>query len=216
MSLAIIHCDGLVLNPEHSAGAINNPIALETLKFLANMVAEDIMARPKTPGMAVPFLATNKVGMFTVGSYVAKQYVAQGVDFGIALLPKGKDRRVVYGASDVIAMSATVKNPEAGWALLREYAVGRPPEYYAKAGWFPIEQRLATSKVIMDAMSKNKIDYPVIIESVNYMENNASANWTNWINATRPIIDKALYGQISPEDALLQAEAEINKWLTMQ
>lgn len=210
MQPAILSNGGAILNAAHDASAINNPVAADTLQFFRDMVASGTTARPGMRNVGAAFLDSGRVAMTIHGTYQSQYWLDNGINFGIAMLPKGTQRRVVYGASDMLAISAFSKNSEAAWLVLKESTLGRPPEFYVAKGWFPVEARLAASKDISEGMTAKGLDYQVIMESVNYMENTASLNWTNWVNAIRPLFDQVLDGKLAAKSAVEQAETIMN------
>ncbi|HHT27054.1 MAG TPA: sugar ABC transporter substrate-binding protein [Firmicutes bacterium] len=210
MQPAILSNGGTILNAAHNASAINNPAAADTLQFFRDMVAAGTTARPGMRNVGAAFLDSGRVAMNIHGSYQSQYWLDNGINFGIAMLPQGTRRRVVYGASDMLAISAFSQNPEAAWLVLMESAMGRPPEFFVAKGWFPVEARLAASKAISEGMTAKGLDYRVIMESVNYMENTASLNWTNWVTAIRPLFDQVLDGKLAAKSAVEQAELIMN------
>jgi multiple sugar transport system substrate-binding protein len=210
MQPAILSNGGAILNLEHTASAINNAAAANTLEFFRDMVASGTTARPGMRNVGAAFLDSGRVAMTIHGTYQSQYWRDKNIDYGFTILPKGSERRVVYGASDMLAMSASTKDPEAAWQVLKESAMGRTPEFFVNKGWFPIEAKLATSKLLGDGMQAKGLDYRVVMESVNYMENTSSLNWTNWVTAIRPLFDQVLDGKLAAKSAVEQAEVIMN------
>ncbi|MGE5612880.1 MAG: ABC transporter substrate-binding protein [Bacillota bacterium] len=194
--------------------AINSPENIETVQFISDLmnkykVSPSYSELVETPSYTL-FMG-EKVAMITFGSwYVGPIYEALGDKLGIAPLPMKKTRAcVLHGLG--YAIDAKTKYPEQAWAFVKFLASKQAneiqssvviPAYAGMEGKWLEQFPMLDLKVFIDAAKYGK-PFPVALK-------NSTAVETAMYNA----LDKVWNGSMSVEDALKEAEANMNAELS--
>ncbi len=100
----------------------NGPEGVQAAKYLVSLVqAYGVSPPPGVPG-ALGYreaFSTEKVAMILDGSWMVKNFSnKEGLNYGTALVPKGKIRTGWYDVNG-FAMASTTKFPDAAWAVIK-------------------------------------------------------------------------------------------------
>jgi|GEM_PF-738047 multiple sugar transport system substrate-binding protein len=191
--------------------ALDQPAALEALDFAAKLAqTEHVAPRPadKLPaGTTLGSLAVAMDALWAAG-FNNLRGGTKSMDFDTALFPRGAGDYAAYGGGGGYVMSATSKQPEAAWTLLKY--IGAPEYARQKVTAGALGPRISTAKQYFV-----QAGIPPAHAAV-YFDAPAHAHWepnlTNWPDVATAI-DKALLplwqGQQNAKDAVAGGKAAI-------
>lgn len=203
---AIYANGGRVISADGTRSEVNSTVGVETLRFFAELTTSGIAATPNDfPGQPRPFLS-GQVSMEINGSYNFRWYEPAPFEWDIAPVPRGTVRRAAYGGSDMLAMSAAAKDPEAAWKVLRSNLEDRRPGYFI-GGFIPVLRETAQSPEWLDQPPAGRA---VLLEQAADVVTVAGNNWGQWNAQKNQIYREALLGRISPEEAVIRVSEMMN------
>lgn len=220
---ALIDRDAMRFDPDENA--------MEALSFLAGLVLEHEVAPPPK---SVAELDTEQVfaqgisAMWVDGSWnigYVRDNVGDRYNWGIAPVPTGPSGSgdLIYGWSDFVAMTRDTDNPDAAWQLLSYLAgegrtldnfdTGKIPAYQSLAedpAFIEAEMQPAEKDILLDLAQRDPVT-------------SFTKSWSEWrgygpaealgLNA---IIDEILNGEMTYDEGMAQARANVNEILTRE
>ena len=206
---AIYANGGRVVSIDGTRSEVNSPAGIETLRFFAELTTSGVAATLNDfPGQPRPFLS-NQVSMEINGSFNFRWFEPAPFEWDIAPVPRGSVRRAAYGGSDMLAMSAAARDPEAAWKVLRSNLEDRQPGYFI-GGFIPIMRETAQAPEWLNQPPANRA---VLLEQAADVVTVAGVNWGQWNAQKNQVYRQALLGQISPEEAMLRVSEMMNTLL---
>lgn len=204
---------GGVLNSEKTASKLNEPESINALKFFIDMYTKQKIAPPPNPA------TMNNTNEFMSGRYAMailpdfkSKLRALPFRWDITYPPKGPNCRVSIRASQGFGIPKDCKHPKEAMIFLKWLINELPPKYSDLAeGLMPINKKVAMSeeyqngnpacnrKVIVDLQDKYCFNYlrPGYSELKDY--------------GFQSEIEKAIMGQISPEESAFAGSKKINE-----
>lgn len=198
---------GQILSPDRRRAAINSEKAAEATQFMADFLLQD--------GTAAigPAFTQGNVGLSVDGTYSIRNVAAvEGLEWGATLTPKGPERRVAYGGSNMWeVMKRPGQDMDAVWTVLKELLSKETIvafwTSYLEPYSLPGTSRVASEVHLTELQL-------LLVESIPYMEDaNWSPDWAVWQAAKRAEITPVMNGTVSVEEALMRAEQAINNVL---
>ncbi|HET7559037.1 MAG TPA: extracellular solute-binding protein, partial [Limnochordia bacterium] len=191
-----------VLSADRRKGNFSSAGSRAALDFLVGLARVDQSA-------AFPFVpfTSGNVAMAVRGSYMVKYPAWQGLSFKFdtAMVPKGPAKRSAYGGSNgwevmqrpgqdlqaVFTILNALVSPDGMHALGDQYSM--PTRRSLAAGW-------AQSGPVATLYK----------EAADFHDGDWTPDWSAWQSAAHGAINKALAGDISPTEALTQADQAVN------
>ena len=194
---------GLVLTPDRRSAAINSAAAAEATRFLRTTIESGAAS----PAAAV---ADGSAAFQVGGSWLTSRLASiDGLDWGVAITPKGPAARSVYGGSnqwEVVYRPSQDLN--AVWTILKELVGREAMEAYWSS--YNLAYGLPAVRSVAEEISMNEVQQ-VLIASVPFMHDaDTSPDWAEWQAAKRNEIMPALLGERSVEESLARAALAID------
>jgi len=212
---------GEVLTKDYTKSALDQPKALQAIEWAANTITRDKVAPDAEaqkaltqPGPGV--FPSGRVAMLIDGSYNMERF--KNADFGwdVALVPKGPQKRVIYGGPDSYSITSGTKHKDQSWAFLK-FAIGpnRPIESYP-LGTVPIYKPTALSAEWLKRASVPATRYKTAVLGAEPHVKGAdfSSQWIEWRTKTmNEELAPAFRGERSVAEAARAAAQKINQIL---
>lgn len=205
---------GSVLNEDNSASALDSPEAIKVAEFFVDLyrkshvVPDSIMENDNAAGRTL--FSEGKAASFMSGAYdiSAIQGINEDLNMATGLVPvfKGNERKTIFAGWST-AISAHSKNPEAAW-LLAEF-LASPEISVEYSTTFSARKSMQThEKYESDPLLKN------LAEAIQYGEPlPVIPQLTQIRQIMYEQIQLALSGEITAEEAMLEASGQINQIL---
>jgi multiple sugar transport system substrate-binding protein len=180
----IVANGGKVIDDAYKKCVLDQPEALASIQWAVDLIHKHRVAPPpdtsQNAGLeaAGPF-QSGKIAMQIDGAWGIQKVKSVSFDWDIAMVPKGKVARVVYGGPDSFGISAKTKNPDLAWELVDLLTgPGRPVHTY-EAGVVPFVKSAASDPKWSDiGRPYNK---KVILDSAPYVQGaEFGHNWSKW------------------------------------
>ena len=187
-----------------------HPQAVEACQYLVDMVhKQKVSPAPGFfEGLGNPF-QTGKVAMLTTGSWgIGSFRKITAFKWELAMFPKGKASRSIYGGPDGLVLSQNAKDHDGSWELTR-WLVGEEPgiELYNAWGGIPVLKKLANDERFLNARPG---DIRVALESEQYMHpGDFNAGYNEWHVALRNELTAAVLKKKTSEEAIKDATKAI-------
>ena len=201
---------GRVLNETLDKSVINNPVAVETIQWVADLYQKWKVA--PLPGFFEGLgdsFQTGRVAMSVNGSWAVGNYrQIRAFDWDIAMFPKGKQSRVTYGGPDGFVISKQTKNGEGAWELLKHMISDDSviTFYLDNPGMVPIKKSLANDQRYL---SMTPPDLRVLLRSEPFMAADFNPNYNEWQTAKVNVLDEVWLGKTSAADGAAAADKAI-------
>lgn len=198
---------GQILTPDRRSAGINSPQAAAATQFMADMLLQDGSAS------IGPAFHQGNVGLTVDGTYSIRNVgTADGLDWGVTLTPKGPERRVAYGGSNVWeVMKRPDQDMEAVWTVLKELLAQETMVAFWSSYSAPYS--LPGTRRVAGAVDLAEMQQ-ILAQSVEFMEDGDwSPDWAVWQAAKRAEINPIMSGERSVAEGLARADQEINKVL---
>lgn len=198
---------GMILNPDRKSAGIDSPQAIQATQFLTDMIQEDRSA------LIGASLVGGNVGFHITGTY-AIQHVGrvEGLDWGVAPMPKGPVAHNTYGGSNMFeVMYRPGQDLQAVWTILKLLLTQETIEAF----WTSYQAPYSIPSVrSVAARTKMNDIQQILAQSVGFMSDaDWSPDWAIWQAAKRSGIDPVLRGERSAAEGVMRAAQEINKVL---
>lgn len=188
--------------------------ALEWIKARKEAVApEGYAPLPQSP---IPYIATGQVAMgYAEGDNVAtqvKQYAPDKLQHMVVQQPPLKNRRIAIANTNWLALASTSKHKDAAWELLKLFM--EPDALIAwneSIGLLPPRKSAAEVAEYLSQPTTQQVLKVFETQSVLYGMLPPSVTWAEWDAIMRPNIEAACLGQKTPEQALVDAERDVNE-----
>lgn len=202
---------GSVLNEDNTASALDSPEAIKVAEFFVDLyreshvVPDSIMENDNAAGRTL--FSEGKVASFMSGAYdiSAIQGINADLNMATGLVPifEGNERKTIFAGWST-AISAHTKNPEAAW-LLAEF-LASPEISVEYSTTFSARKSMQTNeKYESDPLLKN------LAEAIQYGEPlPVIPQLTQIRQIMYEQIQLALSGDITAEEAMLEASDQIN------
>lgn len=183
--------------------------SVEAIQYLVDMVhTHKVSPLPGFfEGLGNPF-ETGKVAMQAAITASAGSFrKITAFKWEIAMFPKGKVSRNIYGGPDGLVITKAAQNHEAAWELTR-WLIGKEPglEFYISWGGIPLIKELALSDEFLGSRPGNM---QIAIDSEQYMYADFNAGYNEWHKALRDEVTAAVLEQKTPEQAIKDATKNI-------
>jgi multiple sugar transport system substrate-binding protein len=209
---------GKVLSDDEKSCRLTEPSALRTIQFLVDFVQRYKVS--PNPTQLKEYIVESpdafkagKVAMFITGSWaIVSMREIKSFHWDVAMIPRGTDKRVIYGGPDTIVMSNAAKNKDAAWELVKFLTTQSPVTWYtAGMGLVPSVRHTALSGEWL--ASTPPAHTRVMLDSAQYMVGGFTPHWIEWQTAKRNSLNEAFFGQKSVAQAAQEACQAIDKIL---
>lgn len=202
---------GEFLNEDNNAAAFNTPEGLEALTFVSEM----LQGHGSTPGPWGLF-GEQKACMQLDGSWLFGYRKDAPFDWGIAAVPapEGGTTASNVGGEHIFMFEAS-PNKEAAWKLIKYLTSPEIQlEWDQKTGFLPVRQSVAENPDYLAWVNETEPRMLPFVEGMAAAHTRpATAKYFAVSDAFSREIQKALLGEVSPEDALAAAEMSVNEAL---
>jgi multiple sugar transport system substrate-binding protein len=192
---------------DYSGPDLSNPNMVEALTFITDLVKKQVVPDPFGVDIYSQF-AAGKLAMVGAGRWVLNSWIGGGFkEFDCIAWPKNKSSGTVYGGA-AWGIGSNSQAKEAAFALLKELVSDETLTATAKLGQqIPPTAKLATEKTIMGTIP-DSIDslWQAVVSSTPVA---APAFFGTLEQATLRAVQNALSGTMDPQQALSQAQAEV-------
>lgn len=207
-----------VLSEDYTKALLTQPKALQAIRFAVDMIQKYRVAPPQPTYEALlasggEMFRTGKIAMTIDGSYMMDSFKAAVFGWDITMVPRGPEKRVIYGGPDSVVISANAKNPEEAWEVVKFITTKRPLDTFVLGG-VPIGKAVADSK---EWRSRYEFieNLDALLKSGKYMEGaDFGPGWFEWrISVMNSELTPAFLGEKSVEEAAKTTVGAINKAL---
>lgn len=202
------------------AVAFNSPAGVEALQFLVDLVNKDKVAY-LLPGFPDADLGAGRVAMYFATNPAlafAKEAVAGKFTVGMALLPYRKARATLLTGTDLaIFAKATPAQQAAAWKYVKFLTSPVGTARWAVRTFYMPVRRSALDSTLMQVALRQDPDLRAGIDSVLLAKTEPSmAEWEEIRTIVGEAVEAALFGKVTPKDALDQAAAKANQLLSQR
>lgn len=209
---------GSLLTPDGRRAAFNEDRGLRALDYLAGIVQRRGWNQPGTDGFKQ--FAAGQLGMLLAGNWYLPTAKSAGVNFGFHYVPRFFDRPTTWGDShnlviprqrpdrasnemlvEAIKAIKWINERSEVWGIHGGHIPAYLPAQRSKDLLESDSWKLALSK-FTDMANRGYVHYPLIHEKAPQVH-----------AAIEPHIQEAYNGRLTPRDALVRAEAEVNRVL---
>ncbi|QDP39469.1 ABC transporter substrate-binding protein [Radiobacillus deserti] len=208
---------GAVLSEDGTESLINSPEAIEALQFYVDLVANEKVTPEGVPNyswsQSQDAFTSGKASMLITGNFfpriLSQDY--PDLDWGLTLIPKNEGKNhSSFAGGELIAVPNSSKYVEEAKQFI-EYVLSEQVQVgvFAKEGGIPVREDLFANKYF-----KEEPRYQVFTEALKVAETPYSIQYNEIFS--QPVlssIQRALKGEVSPQEAFRDAEKEINKIL---
>lgn len=199
---------GEFLNADKTAAAFNTPEGLQALSFVSDM----LQGNGSQPGEWGLF-GEQKACMQLDGSWLFGYRAGAPFDWGIALVPApagGTTASNVGGEHLFIFKDSP--NKDAAWEFVKYLtSPATQLEWDMKTGFLPVRSSVGEDEAYLSWIQETEPRMLPFVEGMPYAHTRpATPKYNEVSEAFSREIQQALLGEISPEDALANAEAAVN------
>ncbi len=207
---------GSFFNEEYTKAAFNSSKGVEALEFLVGLIQKDVVAdtRYDVGQSAAPSpLALGRAAMFfavpeevnQIKNYSPEVYRNIRVAF-----PTCREEQVTLYSFSGLFLSKDAQNKEEAWRAI-EFFTGRKALAGINESMSTLPPRKSLTNTGFIAKDNN---IKMFVEGMQYGRPNPNiAAWTKCRDVLSRYIEKAIFGQITPKEALDRAAEEINRIL---
>lgn len=208
---------GRMLNPSLTECVLDQyPQNIETTQFFVDHIYKHKVSPPPPLGkwdMVNARFKTGRVGMITTLLHEIGGFrEIKDFEWDIAMVPKGKVKRMIYGGADPTGISPFTEHKEEAWEFLK-YLLSEKRGMLLMTGRVPANKKVAYSDAYLqpDLPPENM---KVALESAKYMRDaDFSLKWSEWHTAMQQELDLAFMQKISVKEALQRATEAVNRVL---
>ncbi|MNZ38324.1 putative ABC transporter substrate-binding protein YesO [compost metagenome] len=210
---------GGVLDETLKKSVINTPENKQAMDWIVDGMQRELLPTPSDlksfPSNMAPF--PSKAAAMRIGIYVRTiDANAAGLNYDVTLLPKGPSGKrfsPVIANSWVINKNATGAKGDAAWEWVKYWAtVDEVQQEWAALGEaVPVKKSVANSEQFLSGAPANKKAFLDSFEFAGTLDVNAV--WSEWVGKFGDSINRAFEGEITVDDALKQADTDVQKVL---
>lgn len=216
---ALYSYGGQLLSEDLSQAAFHSTEGQEVLRFLVNLVHEDRVTEVGwgtefEDSVNEPFIA-GKAGMFFDVPAATRRILRwrpEFEDWGIAGLPAGPQGQVQMAQTDALMIPAQAENKDAAWELI-EYWMR--PEVMVKWAQDVYRPPSTNSALQDEALMADPRIAPVSAALEHTIDLPQTTHWAEIFNSLTAEIQLALVGDKTPEQALNDAAATVDRLLAL-
>lgn len=202
---------GELLNNAGTEAAFNNEKAIEALTYMNDMMEKDLWPRNVKNGgelFTAQKAAVHLNGVWMTGALEQNE----GLEFLALPIPQLFDQQATWGDSHLFVLPNQEKQTDDKKVASVKFAnwIADHSESWAKAGHVPSKPEILETAEFTDLPYRS--DYAEIADYVSYMPNTPQLSAIN--DTLKKHFNLFMNGQASPEDALKNAEKEINELLS--
>ncbi len=213
---------GKILNADKTRCIMNSPENIEALRFYYDLsvkyhvVPVTMGSDPFSTEDYIPFMM-EKAAMFYGGRWHSRYFrTKEDLKFGIAVLPRGKERATLL-VSHAFAITSACKYPKEAWKLVK-FIMGEESQDIIHFGKIPdsvptLKILVNSEQFLYDPRFPEERDNKIYIDSLEHAFSQESSPYITYSYMDDIInheIDLALLEKQSVEDALKKAEDRIN------
>jgi multiple sugar transport system substrate-binding protein len=212
---------GGVLDETMQKSIVNSPENVEAVNWMVDGMKKGIITDPSDLKSFQSPLAVfpSKASAMRFGIY-ARVLAANeaGLNYDVTLLPKGPSGErfsPVIANSWQINAKSDDKKAAAAWEWIKYWVTEDDvqKEWASLGEAVPVKKSIANSDVFLNSGDK-KINKQAFIDSIEFAGTlDANAVWSEWLAKFNGNVDRAFLGEASVEDALKQADKEIQEVL---
>jgi multiple sugar transport system substrate-binding protein len=212
---------GGVLDESMKKSIVNSPENVEAVNWMVDGMKKGIITDPSDLKSFQSPLAVfpSKASALRFGIY-ARVLAANeaGLDYDVTLLPKGPSGErfaPVIANSWQINSKSDEKKAAAAWEWIKYWVTDEEvqKEWASLGEAVPVKKSVANSDVFLNSGDK-KINKQAFIDSIEFAGTlDANAVWSEWLAKFNGNVDRAFLGETTVEDALKQADKEIQEVL---
>ncbi|NLC43388.1 MAG: sugar ABC transporter substrate-binding protein [Clostridiales bacterium] len=214
---------GRILDETRTKSMLDQPEVVEAVKFMV-----DLIYKHKVSPTGEVLEGAGALGGPFPSQLVAMQYnnsiqvsvfnKSKDLDYDIAVLPKRKIRAVSYNANPfVINSKSSPEKAEAAWKFIKFFASNEKVQRLLAEGGFgiPILKKAIYSDAFMYSSIKpdNKAAFIEPLEDGYALPMDLNKCWGEWNNAINQNLSLAWLGEITPEEAVINAHKAVQKIL---
>ena len=114
---------GDILSPDHKTVVLDSPQAAGGIQFLQDLIYKyKVLAQPSPTASSGDLFDAGQAAMAAEGSWVVATYLNDGIDFGVAPLPKGPSGEATSIDPLGVVVYKGTKSPEAAYEFAKCYA----------------------------------------------------------------------------------------------
>lgn len=199
---------GQFLNEDNTKAAFNTPEGLNALTYVSDMLQGN-GAQPAPWGL----FGEQKACMQLDGSWLFGYRKDAPFDWGIALVPapEGGESATNVGGEHAFIFAGS-PNKEAAWEFV-QYITSPEVQllWNQQTGFLPVRQSVAENADYLKWVNETEPRMQPFVEGMAYAHTRpATPKYNEVSNAFSTEIQKALLGQVMPEEALTAAETAVN------
>jgi multiple sugar transport system substrate-binding protein len=207
---------GRLLSEDGTGIAFNNEIGLKALKFITDMTLVDKSMVYQDTTQSVQLFLGGKLGMYVFSSAWVPS-IAENPDIGVMPFPSDgvHPKRVAAGGNCISISASTPEKEAAAWEFVKFMTSPEGVTAVAKNSYMATRMSVVEKDEYLGSYLKEEPRAGVSYEQIAEM-----VPWQNFpgesARISQIITDKmqaAVSGQMSPEEALAEIEAEANKLL---
>ncbi len=212
---------GKVLSSDYKTCHIDEPVAIDVMQKLVDMIHKDKSAPVAASYDALlasggEMFRSGKMGMTIDGSYMIDSFKEVSFNWDATMVPKGPVKRSIYGGPDGISIAKDTEHPDEAWKFVAFMTGANRPEETWIPGGVPITKSVAGSDAWYN-MHKKWMDEPKdLLDTGQYLEGaDFCTKWLEWrINTMNAELAPAFVGSESVEKAAADAKAAVEKVLS--
>ena len=212
---------GKVLSSDYKTCHIDEPVAIEVMQKLVDMIHKDKSAPVAASYDALlasggEMFRSGKIGMTGDGTYMTESFKETNFDWDATMVPKGPVKRSIYGGPDGISIAKETKYPDEAWKFVAFMTGANRPEETWIPGGVPITKSVAESDAWFDMHKQWLSDPQELLDSAQYLEGaDFSTKWLEWrINTMNAELAPAFVGKEPVKKAAADAKAAVEKILS--
>jgi multiple sugar transport system substrate-binding protein len=203
-----------VLSKDLRTIALDQPAALDTLQFIADLAVK-FQAAPAADELAAGGGGANlffggRLAMHHTGSNFVNQIRTQSkaLSWDAGVSPRGRTRRYSSAGGAGFAGAAQSKNREEAWALLKHLGGKASLDIAAREGQMPTRRSVARSDAFLDPTQPPAHRRVFLDAAENAGPNPMISNWNEVEAAIRKQLDLLFTGKIGTREAVAAAKRE--------
>jgi multiple sugar transport system substrate-binding protein len=200
--------------------AFNSPAGVQALQFLVDLVNKDKVAY-LLPGFPDADLGAGRVAMYFAtnpGLAFAKEAVAGKFAIGLAPLPSRKTRATLLAGTDLaIFAKATPEQQAAAWKYVKFLTSPVGTARWSVQTFYMPVRRSAIDSTLMQVALRQEPALRAGIDSVLLAKTEPTmAEWQEIRDIVEDAVGAALYGKVTPQEALDGAAVKANRLLSQR
>ncbi|OGO82432.1 MAG: hypothetical protein A2Y21_01340 [Clostridiales bacterium GWC2_40_7] len=207
---------GDIIDYKNMKSVVNSDKTIGAVQLFADLIIKDKVSPPVLKGAEVDKLfETQKCAMYMCGPWAVEGFKKAGINFGVAPVPQGPERKVTLGDSVVMVMTKNCENKDAAYDYFKFWnskdaqitwslKTGFPP---ARTDLVNDEQLKSNSYVVAFSSQANDAQF-YLQKLTNFGQIDS--------DVLSPAYEKILLGKASVKDALDEAAKKMDELLKNQ